>query len=187
MSNETTERDFGANRAGTTAFDEEFAKTAEPDASQILARYPEKRSATLPLLHLVNERCGFVNNAAIAWVAEKTQTPPVDVLATLTFYPMFRNAPAGRRQVRVCRTLPCALCGSEETMRALENTLGVKCGETSADGAVSLEFVECLASCGTGPVVQVDDTLWENVAPDKAPALAAAIRASLEKAAPQEK
>ncbi|MDR0536278.1 MAG: NAD(P)H-dependent oxidoreductase subunit E [Puniceicoccales bacterium] len=148
-------------------------------AAAIVARYPEPRSATLPLLHRVQEENGWISLGAMRWVAEKTGRTPIEVLGVVSFYPMFRQAPSGRRHVRVCRTLSCALRGAEDTMRALEKELGCKRCETTADGAVTLEFVECLACCATGPVVQVDHALHEGVTPARVPALAAAVRASL--------
>ncbi|MDR2429390.1 MAG: NADH-quinone oxidoreductase subunit NuoE [Puniceicoccales bacterium] len=148
-------------------------------ADALVAQYPERGSAVLPLLHLAQEAQGWVSDAAIEWVAGKTGFAPVEVLGVVTFYPMFRREPCGRRHVRVCRTLSCALRGAYATMEALEGEFGVKCGATSADGAVTLEFVECLAACGSAPVVQVDHALHEGVTADRVPALASALRASL--------
>jgi NADH-quinone oxidoreductase subunit E len=113
------------------------------------------------------------------WVAGQTGVTPIEVLGVVTFYPLFRQEPVGRRHIRVCRSLSCALCGAYSTMEALEKEFACKRGETSADGTVTLEFVECIASCGSGPVVHVDGALHENITADKVPALAAAIRASL--------
>jgi NADH-quinone oxidoreductase subunit E len=146
---------------------------------EIVGRYPDKRSAMLPLLHLAQETNGWISDEIMRWVAEQTGATPIEVLGVVTFYPMFRREPAGRRHVRVCRTLSCALRGAYDTMEALEKEFACQRGETSADGAVTLEFVECIASCGSGPVVHVDRALHENVTPDKVPALAAGIRASL--------
>lgn len=149
-------------------------------ADKIIAKYPQKRSATLPLLHLAQEELGYISDAAMKWIAAKLEIEPINVYEVVTFYPMFRLAPIGKRHVKVCRTLSCALRGSYKTMEALEKEFGCKRGETSADGNVTLEFVECLACCGTGPVVQVDDLLYEKVIPERVPELAAKIRASLE-------
>jgi NADH-quinone oxidoreductase subunit E len=158
-----------------------FALSADAlaKADAIVARYPEKRSATLPLLHLAQEERGFIDDALIQWVAAKTDVPAVDVLGVVTFYPMFRQKPIGRRHIRVCRTLSCALRGAQETMAAFEKEFGINRGETAPDGSVTLEFVECIAACGSGPVVHVDHALHENITPKKVPALVAAIRASL--------
>ena len=159
-------------------------------ADAIVGQYPQKRSATMPLLHLVQEDRGHITDADMAWVAEKVGVTPMQVLEVVTFYPMFRRAPIGRRHIRVCRTLSCALRGSYALMANLEKSLNCKRGETSADGNFTLEFVECIADCGCGPVVQVDHALHENVAPDQAEAFAAKIRATLSdpnygKSAPQ--
>ncbi|MDR1497288.1 MAG: NAD(P)H-dependent oxidoreductase subunit E [Puniceicoccales bacterium] len=156
-----------------------LSSSALDRADEIQGRYPEKRSATLPLLHLAQEELGWISDEIIQWVAAKTETSPIDVLGVVTFYPMFKQGPSGRRHVRVCRTLPCALRGACHTMEVLEKEFGCKHGETTADGSVSLEYVECLAACGSGPVVQVDHALYENLTPDKAKTLAEAVRNSL--------
>ncbi|MGF0068810.1 NADH-quinone oxidoreductase subunit NuoE [Candidatus Spyradosoma sp. SGI.093] len=148
-------------------------------ADKIVAKYPERRSATLPLLHLAQEELGYVTDAAMKWIAAKLGIEPINVYEVVTFYPMFRLAPIGRRHVKVCRTLSCALRGSYKTMEALEKEFGCRRGETSADGNVTLEFVECMACCGTGPIVQVDHLFYEKVTPEEVPALAEKIRASL--------
>ena len=148
-------------------------------ADEIVAKYPERRSATLPLLHLAQEELGFVSDAAMKWIAAKLGIEPINVYEVVTFYPMFRLAPIGKRHVKVCRTLSCALRGSYKTMEALEKEFDCRRGETSADGNVTLEFVECMACCGTGPIVQVDHLFYENVTPESVPELANKIRASL--------
>lgn len=148
-------------------------------ADTIIAKYPQKRSATLPLLHLVQEELGYITDAAMKWIAAKLEIEPINVYEVVTFYPMFRLAPIGKRHVKVCRTLSCALRGSYKTMEELEKAFNCRRGETSADGNVTIEFVECLACCGTGPVVQVDNLLYEEVTPEAVPALVEKIRASL--------
>lgn len=154
------------------------AETLEK-ADKIVAKYPEKRSATLPLLHLAQEELGYVTDAAMKWIAAKLDIEPINVYEVVTFYPMFRLNPIGKRHVKICRTVSCALRGSYKTMEAFEKEFDCKRGETSADGNVTLEFVECLACCGTGPIVQVDHLLYEQVTPEAVPALAEKIRASL--------
>lgn len=145
---------------------------------EVITHYPVKRSALLPLLHLVQEDAGWISPAAMEWIAAKLELQPINVYEVVTFYPMFRQKPIGRRHVKVCRTLSCALTGGYQVCARLEQELGCRRGETSADGAVTLEFVECLASCGTGPVVMIDDDLHEHVDGAKAAALAAQLRAS---------
>ena len=148
-------------------------------ADTIIAQYPQKRSATMPLLHLVQEDRGFITQEDMAWVAEKVGVTPIQVLEVVTFYPMFRQQAIGRRHVKVCRTLSCALRGSYALMESLEKSLNCPRGETSADGNFTLEFVECIADCGCGPVVQVDHALHENVAPEKAAEFSEQIKNSL--------
>ena len=148
-------------------------------ADKIIAQYPQKRSATMPLLHLVQEDRGFITQEDMAWVAEKVGVTPIQVLEVVTFYPMFRQQAIGRRHVKVCRTLSCALRGSYALMESLEKSLNCPRGETSADGNFTLEFVECIADCGCGPVVQVDHALHENVAPEKAAEFSEQIKNSL--------
>ena len=130
-----------------------------------------KRSASLPLLHLWQEHFGFVSDEAVTWIAEKLELAPINVLELVTFYPMFRRVAAGKRHVRVCRTLSCALAGSYELKEAIAKAAGIDLEKwvheqhgghgnpvaVSADGKYSIEFVECLASCGSAPVVMVDD------------------------------
>ncbi len=142
----------------------------------VITHYPEKRSAALPLLHLVQEDAGWISPEAVEWIAARLELQPINVYELVTFYPMFRQKPAGRRQVRVCLTLSCALAGAHAVRAELERGLGCAAGGTSPDGAVSLELVECLASCGTGPVVMVDEKLYERVDVARARTLAAEIR-----------
>jgi NADH-quinone oxidoreductase subunit E len=143
---------------------------------EVIPHYPVKRSAALPLLHLVQEDAGWISPEAVEWIAGKLELEPINLYELVTFYPMFRQHPAGRRHVKVCRTLSCALAGAHAVGAELARGLGCAAGETSADGAVSLEYVECLASCGTGPVVMVDEELHERVDAAMARALAARIR-----------
>ena len=128
---------------------------------EVITHYPVKRSAVLPLLHLIQEEAGHISDAAIEWVAAKLELQPINVYEVVTFYPMFRRAPIGRRHIKVCRTLSCALTGAYQVCERFEQEFRTKRGEVSPDGEVTVEFVECLASCGTGPVVMIDDDLHE--------------------------
>jgi NADH-quinone oxidoreductase subunit E len=127
-----------------------------------------KRSAVLPLLHLIQEDAGYISKEAIDWVAQKLELQPINVYEVVTFYPMFRQKPIGRRHVKVCRTLSCALMGGYKTCEVFEKEFNTHRGEISPDGEVTIEFVECLASCGTAPVVMIDDDLHEKVDAAKA-------------------
>ncbi len=143
---------------------------------EVITHYPVKRSATLPLLHLIQEDVGYIPEEAITWIATKLSIEPINVYEVVTFYPMFRRQPIGRRHIKVCRTLSCALMGGYKTCETFTQEFGTKLGETSADGEVTVEFVECLASCGTAPVVLIDDDLHEKVDCAKAKQLAAQIK-----------
>ncbi len=149
-----------------------FAKIDE-----VITHYPVKRSATLPLLHLIQEDAGYISDAAIEWVAAKLELQPINVYEVVTFYPMFRRQPIGRRHIKVCRTLSCALTGGYKVCEQFEKEFNTRRGAISPDGEVTIEFVECLASCGTGPVVMIDDDLHEKVDAAKVKQLADQIRA----------
>ena len=154
------------------------AVTMAPAAiiDEVITHYPFKRSATLPLLHLIQEDVGYISNEAIEWVAAKLELQPINVYEVVTFYPMFRQKPIGRRHIKVCRTLSCALLGGYKTCEAFEKEFNTHRGEISPDGEVTIDFVECLASCGTAPVVLIDDDLHENVDGAKAKQLSDLIK-----------
>ncbi len=140
-----------------------------------IAQYPpeRKRSAALPLLHLWQEHFGFISDEGIHWIADELELQPINILELVTFYPMLRQKSAGKTHIRVCWTLSCAMAGSYRVMENLCATAGITRGHNgvhepvfvSKDGKVSVEFVECLASCGTAPVCMVNDELHENVDP----------------------
>ncbi len=148
---------------------------------EVITHYPVKRSATLPLLHLIQEDLGHIPDEAMDWIAAKLELQPVNVYEVLTFYPMFRRKPIGRRHIKVCRTLSCALVGGYKVCEQFEQEFGCHRGEISADGEVTIDFVECLASCGTGPVVMIDDDLHEKVDAAKVKSLAGEVRAGAKK------
>ena len=143
---------------------------------EVITHYPVKRSATLPLLHLIQEDVGYIPEEAITWIAEKLSIEPINVYEVVTFYPMFRRQPIGRRHIKVCRTLSCALTGGYKVCEQFEKQFNTHRGAISPDGEVTIEFVECLASCGTGPVVMIDDDLHEKVDAAKVKQLADQIR-----------
>jgi NADH-quinone oxidoreductase subunit E len=130
---------------------------------EVVPKYPEKRSAALMVIHLVQDELGAVDGAACEWIARRLELQPINIKELITFYPMLREKPWGRKHVRVCRTLPCALRGSYGTCKTFEEKFGVKEGHVSEDGEYSLEFMECLADCGQGPVVIVDEKTYENI------------------------
>lgn len=146
------------------------ALAAEID--EVVAHYPKKRSASLMLLHAMQERFGFISRQAVEWVAARLELQPINVYELVTFYPMFRQRPAGKCQVKVCRTLSCALSGSYKLHEHLCQKLGLDPQEhgpqTTPDGNYTVEFVECLAGCGSGPVILCNDEFYERVSEQKA-------------------
>ena len=147
---------------------------------RLIPRYPTERSAVLPICHLIQEEQGYISEEAMEWIAAKLKLQPINVYELVTFYPMLRQKPAGRHQVKVCRTLSCALRGAYKTCATLEKALKCKRGATSENGDYSIEFVECQADCALGPVVIVNETLYPNVDSQKAKLLADHIKASSE-------
>lgn len=148
-------------------------------AQQMVKRYPEDRrkSALLPVLHLAQaENKGWLSTEVMDYVASFLNIQPIEVYEVATFYTMFNLKPVGRWVLEVCRTGPCQLRGSDELIAHLEKTLGCNVGGTSADGMFTLKTVECLASCGTAPVIQVFEKYHEHITADKADAFLAELR-----------
>lgn len=134
---------------------------------EIVSRYPQGRqkSALLPLLHLVQAEFGWTSVPAMDKVAEYLDIRPIEVYEVASFYTMYFLKPQGKYTLEVCRTGPCCLVGAEKIMTHIENKLGVKEGEVTADGLFSWRGVECLAACGFGPVLQIgpEYTFYENL------------------------
>ena len=134
---------------------------------EILSRYPVRRSALLPLLYLAQEEEGYISEAAMKEIAGILRLTPPQVYETVTFYTMFTLKRLGRFHIQVCKSLMCALVGSDTLVGWLQRRLGIKPGETTADGLFTLSTVECLASCGTGPMMQVNDDYYEGITEEK--------------------
>ncbi|HEY5079462.1 MAG TPA: NAD(P)H-dependent oxidoreductase subunit E [Opitutaceae bacterium] len=144
---------------------------------EVVTHYPQKRSAALPLLHMVQEDQGHISGEAVEWIAARLDLQPINIHELVTFYPMFRQKPIGRRHIKVCRTLSCAIMGGYRTCAEFQRQFSTGLGEVSPGGEVTVEFVECLASCGTAPVVMIDDALHERVDVARARALSQEIKA----------
>lgn len=140
----------------------------EQQLQQILARYPNKMAACIPVLHLCQEaNDNWVSEDVVAFVAGRLDLSTAHVKGVVTFYTLFNQQPPGKHQVWVCRTLSCALRGSDNILEHCEKRLGVHAGETTKDGKVTLRTAECLASCGTAPMMQVDKKYYENLSIEK--------------------
>jgi NADH-quinone oxidoreductase subunit E len=134
----------------------------ERELLEILSRYPNKMAACIPVLHLCQNANGnWVSPEIIQFVAARLELSAAHVKGVVTFYSLFNEHPPGKHQLWVCRTLSCALRGSDEILAHCSRRLGVGVGQTTADGQFTLRTAECLASCGTAPMMQVDKTYHE--------------------------
>lgn len=125
--------------------------------------YPERKSAVLMVLHVVYNQLGYLDRLAVKEAAELMELPLMDFEQAASFYTMFPLKKAGRYHIQVCRTLSCMLRGSEELVEFLKEKLGIEAGGVTPDGLFSLTEVECLGSCGTAPVMQINDAYYENL------------------------
>lgn len=145
----------------------EFSQEALKKFAEITDRYPKKEAAMLPVLYLAQGEFGCLGQEAMDYVAKLMEVPPARVYGVVSFYTMLNMKPVGRYHIQVCRTLSCALVGAERATAHLKRKLGVQLGETTPDGKFTLSEVECLASCGTGPMMQINDDYYENLTEQK--------------------
>ncbi|HYA27893.1 MAG TPA: NAD(P)H-dependent oxidoreductase subunit E [Acidobacteriota bacterium] len=141
----------------------EFSPETLKKFEAMVARYPKKDAAMLPVLYLAQHEFGHLGPEAIAYIAKLMDQAPARVHGVVSFYTMYNTKPIGRHHIQVCRTLPCALRGAERVTEFLKKKLGIEPGQTTADGRFTLSEVECLASCGTAPMMQVNDEYYENL------------------------
>jgi len=134
---------------------------------ELLSRYPVKRSALLPLLFIAQKEEGYVSESAMKEIGKILGLTPPQVYETVTFYTMFNLKPIGKFHLQVCRSLMCALIGSDDLVEWIRKRLGVSPGQTTADKLFTLSTVECLASCGTGPMMQVNEDYYEQLNDEK--------------------
>jgi NADH-quinone oxidoreductase subunit E len=150
----------------------QITKEIEAEVDELITHYPVKRAASLMVLHAIQEKYGWISQEAVEWTAKKLGLQPINVYEIVTFYPMLRQEPQGKYQIKICRTLSCALGGSHELHQHFCEKLGLDPHQhgpqTTKDGKFTVEFVECLASCGTAPVMMVGDQFYEGVSHKKA-------------------
>jgi NADH-quinone oxidoreductase subunit E len=135
----------------------EFSAADKQRVAEMRARYPEATSAVMPALWLAQTRWGYISREAAAAVARELGVSETDVVAVASFYTMYNLKPVGKYLLQVCCTLSCSLAGAESLVEHLKRRLGVEVGETTADGRFTLRKVECLAACGSGPMLQVNE------------------------------
>jgi NADH-quinone oxidoreductase subunit E len=146
------------------------------EIQQVADQYPVRRSAILPALRLAQERYGWLPPEAFREVADALDLTPAYCEAVASFYDMFHLQPVGRHLVEVCTNISCALVGAQQTLEALERELGIKAGETTPSGDVTLRTVECAGGCSWAPVVVVDHRYREPVSAADVPAIVAELR-----------
>jgi NADH-quinone oxidoreductase E subunit len=146
-------------------------------AERILPRYPTKRAALLPALHMVQHHFGWISTRAMDQIAQFLGVSPAEVLDTATFYEEYWLKPKGKYLLQVCRSLACEICGSKRITEHLKKKLGVEVGQTTPDGRFTLVELECLGSCGTAPAMLCNEVLYEALTPDKLDQLLAALPA----------
>jgi len=139
----------------------------EAEVNELITHYPQKRAASLMVLHAIQEQFGWISQEAVEWTAKRLELQPINVYELVTFYPMLRQQPMGKFQIKVCRTLSCALGGAYGLHKHFCEKLGLDAHahgpQTTKDGKFTVEFVECLASCGTPPVMMCNDAFYEKV------------------------
>jgi NADH-quinone oxidoreductase subunit E len=160
-----------ASRTSGTPFAFTDAEGREIDA--LLARYPTKQAALLPVLWLVQERLGWVPREAVEAVAERLGLSSAFVDGVLTFYTMYHLDPVGEHELQFCTSISCHLNGADELLAHCEKKLGVRVGETTPDGKFTISEVECIAGCDRAPSMQVNDRYYEPMTPEKLDALLA--------------
>ncbi len=148
-----------------------ISEQAKQRMRDLASRYPVARSAVMPALYIAQQEEGYITQEALQAVAEAIGLTVDDVESVATFYTMYYQQPPGKKIIKVCTSISCYLRGCDKLVNHLEQRLGIQRGETTADGNYTLMTAECLASCGTAPVLQVNNQFVENVTPEMADAL----------------
>ena len=133
----------------------------------LLTKYPVKQAALLPALWLAQKQNKYISDEAKEYIAGLLGLTPAEVHGVMTFYTMYKDKPIGKYHLQICRTLSCALRGAETIIDHVQNKLKIKPGQTTPDGLFSIELVECLASCGTAPAIQINEAYCENLTTEK--------------------
>jgi NADH-quinone oxidoreductase subunit E len=143
----------------------------EKEVDRVVARYPQSRGAVMPLLHMAQDRAGKVTLEAEQWIANRLGLSPAYVHGVTTFYTMYRTSDCGENLLQVCTTLSCMLRGCDKVLEHIKSKLGIEVGETTPDGKFTLVTVECLGSCDTAPLIQVNDDYYEDLDLERTDAL----------------
>jgi NADH-quinone oxidoreductase E subunit len=154
----------------------EFSAETYKKFEEMVGRYPRKEAALLPVLNLAQKEFGHLGQEAIEYVAQIMGQSPARICGVVSFYTMLNTKPIGRHHIQVCRTLSCALRGADKLTSFIGKTLGIEVGQTTADARFTLSEVECLASCGTAPMMQINDDYYENLTDDKVTEILASLK-----------
>src|SRR5438309_3149670 len=144
-----------------------FSPAVEAEIDSHLAKYPVKRSAILPLMFIVQRERGYLDPPAVQYLANRLELRVTDIWEVATFYSMIHTKPVGKYHIQVCKTLSCKILGSDKITKYCADKLGIQVGETTADGRFSLSAVECLGSCGTAPMFQINFDYHEDLTTEK--------------------
>jgi NADH-quinone oxidoreductase E subunit len=155
----------------------EWTPEQQESIAKILSRYPTKKAAIMSVLWLAQEHWGWIDLDAMRLIGRTLELPPSEVYAVASFYTMFKKQPTGKYLIQVCHTLSCAIVGADKIVAHLEKTLQVDEHGNSADGLFTVMRVECLASCGSAPMAQINDDFYERLTPESVDQIIAAFRA----------
>ena len=144
-----------------------FSEEKLKEVEQIKKKYPVEGSAVMDILYLAQDEFGYINEDVISYVADLLEMPTTRVEEVATFYTMYNKKSVGKYHIQVCHNLTCTLMGAETILEHIEEKLGIKVGETTKDGLFTISEVECLGACGTAPVMQVNETYYEKLTPEK--------------------
>jgi len=152
-----------------------FSPAVEAEIDRHLAKYPVKRSAILPLMFIVQRERGYLDPPGVLYLANRLSLRVTDIWEVATFYSMIYTEPVGKYHIQVCKTLSCKIRGAGKITKHCSEKLGIKVGETTADGRFTLSEVECLGSCGTAPMFQINFDYHEDLTPEKVDQILAAL------------
>lgn len=136
------------------------------EIAELMTHYPTQRAALLPLLWMAQRKWGWLSFDVMRRVALTVDLPPSEVYSVATFYTMLKKQPTGKYLIQVCHTLSCKLAGADRIVQHVKDKLGIEEGQTTPDGMFTLMRVECLASCGSAPMMQIDDDFYEQLTPE---------------------
>ncbi len=145
----------------------ELSSSAEAKVKELITRYPSKKSAVMPALYIAQEELGWISPDAVEWVAARLDLPTSHVFEVASFYTMYYKRPVGKFHIQICRTISCHILGAPKLVKRLKERFGVTAGEITSDGMWSYEEVECLGSCGTAPMCQINDRFFENLTDER--------------------